>query len=47
MAEPLAGSSYLQLPQKLRNSKKSLINIQNKDNKGFLWCRVRHKNPKD
>ena len=46
MAEPLAGCSYLQLPQKLRNSKKSLINIQNKDKKGFLWCHVRHKNPK-
>ena len=47
MAEPLAESSHLQLPKKLRKPKKSLINIQNKDNKGFLWCRVRHKNSKD
>ena len=28
---PLVGSSYIQLPEELRHSRKSLINIQNKD----------------
>ena len=40
----LSGSSYLELPDKLRNSKKSLINIKNNDNKCFLWCHIRHLN---
>ena len=29
--EPLKGSSYIDLPQELKNSKKELINIKNKD----------------
>ena len=41
---PLAGSSYVQLPKELINSKKSLINIQNKDNECFRWCHIRHLN---
>ena len=28
----------------LKNSMKGLINIQNNDNKCFLWCHVRHSN---
>ena len=39
--EPLAGSSYISLPEKLNNSMKGLINIKNKDLKCFMWCHVR------
>lgn len=42
---PLKGSSYLPLPEELRNSKKGLINIKNNDNRCFVWCHVRHLNP--
>ena len=45
--EPLSGSSYIQLPEKLRKSKKDLINIKNNDNKCFLWCPIRLINPTD
>ena len=41
---PLSGS-YMNLPIELRNPKKGLINIKNKDQKCFLWCHVRHINP--
>ena len=34
---PLSGSSYTELPNKLRNLMKGLINIKNNDNKWFLW----------
>ena len=30
------------MPNELKHSKKGLINIQNDDNKCFLWCHVRH-----
>ena len=40
----LHGSSYLELLAKLRNSKKGLINIKNKDDKCFRWCHIRHLN---
>ena len=43
--QPLHGSSYLELPTKLKNSKKGLINIKNKDNECFRWCHIRHLNP--
>ena len=43
--QPLNGSSYIELPTELRNSKKGLINIKNKDNECFRWCHVRHLNP--
>ena len=33
---PLSGSSYIELPNKLRNSMKGLINIKNNDNECFL-----------
>ena len=42
---PLAGSSYMDFTVELRSPKKGLINIQNKDQKCFLWCHVRHFNP--
>ena len=44
---PLKGSSYIKLPQELRNSSKGLINMKNKDNKCFRWCHIRHLNPQD
>ena len=34
---PLSGSSYINLPAELRNPKKGLINVKNKDQKCFLW----------
>ena len=42
---PLVGSSFIKLPEELRNSKKGLINLRNTDNKCFMWCHVRHLNP--
>ena len=42
---PLVGSSFIVLPRELRNSKKGLINLRNKDDKCFMWCHVRHLNP--
>ena len=41
---PLIGSTYIELPNELKNSRKGLINIQNDDNKCFLWCHIRHLN---
>ena len=32
------------MPAELKNPKKGLINIKNKDQKCFLWCHVRHIN---
>jgi len=43
--KPLKGSSYIQLPQELRNSAKGLINMKNNDNECFRWCHIRHLNP--
>ena len=43
--QPLQGSSYVGLPTNLRNPKKGLINIKNKDNECFRWCHIRHLNP--
>ena len=39
---PLRGSTYIELPDKLKNPMKGLINIKNNDNKFFLWCHIRH-----
>ena len=44
---PLHGSSYVELPTELRNPKKGLINIKNKDDKCFRWCHIRHLNPQE
>ena len=41
---PLFGSTYIELPDELKNSMKGLINIKNSDNKCFLLCHVRHLN---
>ena len=43
--KPLNGSSYMELPTELRNPKKGLINLKNKDDKCFKWCHIRHLNP--
>ena len=45
--KPLHGSSYIELPTELRNPKKGLINIKNKDNECFRWCHIRHLNPQE
>ena len=37
---PLIGSTYIELPDKLKNIMKGLINIKNNDNKCFLWCQI-------
>ena len=42
---PLSVNSYIELPDRLRNSKKGLISIKNDDNKCFPWCRIWHLNP--
>ena len=45
--KPLHGSSYMELPTELRNPKKGLINIKNKDDECFRWCHIRHLNPQE
>ena len=45
--KPLNGSSYIELPTELRNPKKGLINIKNKDDECFRWCHIKHLNPQD
>ena len=45
--KPIKGSSYIQLPQELRNSAKGLINIKNIDNECFRWCHIRYLNPQN
>jgi hypothetical protein len=47
MYKPLAGSSYMELPKDISNSKCGLINMKNDDNMCFVWCHVRHLRPKD
>ena len=42
---PLRGETWIPLPKELAN-KKAIINIQNKDNKCFLWCVLRALNQK-
>ena len=41
---PLRGENYIPLPKELAD-KKAIINIQNKDNKCFLWSILRALNP--
>ena len=41
---PLIGSTYIELSSKLQHPMKGLINIQNDNNKCFLWCHIRHLN---
>ena len=42
---PLRGEIWVSLPKELAD-KKAIINMQNKDNKCFLWCVLRALNPK-
>ena len=45
---PLAGSSYIKLPNELNRPRKGLIKIQNiDDNQWFKWSIVRYLNPTD
>ena len=43
---PTKGSSYIPLPDWLSN-KKAIVNIQNKDEKCFLWCILRYLHPRE
>ena len=43
--KPLNGSSYIELPTELENSKKGLSNIKNKEDECFRWCHIKHLNP--
>ena len=42
---PSKGSSYIPLPDWITN-KKAIVNIQNKDEKCFLWCILRYLHPR-
>ena len=44
MYSRLTGSSLGKFPNELKNPNKGSINIENNDNKCFLWCHVRHLN---
>ena len=45
--DPIKASSYIDLPEELKN-KKAIINMKNEnDHKCFLWCVLRALNPKD
>ena len=41
----MKGTSYIKLPQELRNIAKGLIKMKNEDNECFRWCHIRHLNP--
>ena len=43
---PTKGSSYIPLPDWISN-KKAIVNIENKDEKCFLWCILRYLHPRD
>ena len=42
----MKGSSYIPLPDWISN-KKAIVNIENKDEKCFLWCIPRYLHPVD
>ncbi|CAB3980476.1 Hypothetical predicted protein [Paramuricea clavata] len=45
--KPLRGSSYMKLPEDIKNPKNGLLNIKNgEDTMCFMWCHVRHLRPK-
>ena len=44
--DPLNAGSYIDLPEFLKN-KKAIINMQNQDEKCFMWCVLRALYPKD
>ena len=37
----------MELPKKLQNSPKGLINVENEDDECFRLCHIRHLNPHD
>ena len=39
---PFIGSTYIELPDELKNSRRGLVKIQNVDNKCFLWRHIKH-----
>ena len=41
---PLKASSYMELPQSIKNTK-TVLNIQNKDNRCFMWSILAHLHP--
>ena len=43
---PLRGETWIPLPKELAD-KKAITNMQNKDNKCFLWCVLRAFNPQE
>ena len=43
---PTKGSSYIPLPDWITN-KNAIVNIQNKDEKCFLWCVLRYLHPRE
>ena len=43
---PTKGSSYIPLPDWITN-KKAIVNIENKDEKCFLWCILRYLHPRN
>ena len=42
---PLSGSSYIDLPRRLKTLMKDLINIKSNDNRCFLWYFISLLNP--
>ena len=44
--KPIRGSSYIPLPDWIMR-KKAIVNIQNTDEKCFLWCVLRYLHPRD
>ena len=44
---PLRGSSYIPLPEELRNPAKGIINMKNNDDECFRWCHIRHLLPQN
>ena len=45
--QPIKGSSYIPLPEELRNSSKGIINMKNYDDECFRWCHIRYLNPQE
>ena len=43
---PTKGSCYIPLPDWISN-KKTIVNIENKDEKCFLWCILRYLHPRE
>ena len=43
--KPMRGGSYIKLPEFIKN-KNAILNIENKDDKCFLWCILRYLYPK-